>query len=81
MGPKTSSVELSDRLDSLVLHLAVLLHVLMLPDHARATRIGEFFGDPRDQTFAQLLVDLEESPHSRAVVLGELRERETRGES
>jgi hypothetical protein len=29
---------------------------------------------------AQLLIDLEESPHSRAVVLGELRVRETRGQ-
>ena len=51
-------------------HPAVLPHVLMLPHHQRASRIGEFFGDPRTQTFAQLLIDLEESPHSRAVVLG-----------
>ena len=57
------------------------LHVLMLPDHERARRIGEFYGDPRTQTFAQLLIDLEESPHARAVVLGELREEEMRGES
>jgi hypothetical protein len=28
-----------------------------------------------------LLIDLEESPHAHAVVLGELRERELRGES
>jgi hypothetical protein len=32
-------------------------------------------------SIAQLLIDLEESPHSRADVLGELRERELRGES
>ena len=82
MGPEDVERQLSDRLDSIgPASRAVLLHVLMLPDHARATRIGEFFGDPRTQTFAQLLVDLEESPHSRAVVLGELRERELRGES
>jgi hypothetical protein len=37
--------------------------------------------DPRTQTFADLLMDLEESPHARTVVLGELRERELRGES
>jgi hypothetical protein len=73
--------QLSDRLDAIgPASRAVLLHVLMLPDHARASRIGEFFGDPRTQTFAQLLIDVEESPHSRAVVLGELRERELRGE-
>jgi len=74
--------ELFDRLDAIgPAPRAVLLHVLMLPDHQRASRIGEFFGDPRTQTFAQLLIDLEESPHSRAIVLGELRERELRGES
>jgi hypothetical protein len=59
----------------------VLLHVLRLPEHERARRIGELYGDPRTQTFAKLLIDLEESPHSRAVVLGELRERELRDES
>ena len=73
---------LRDRLDAIgPAPRAVLLHVLMLPDHERARRIGEFYGDPRTQTFAQLLIDLEESPHARAVVLGELRERELRGES
>ena len=73
--------QLSDRLDAIgPASRAVLLHVLMLPDHSRAIRIGELFSDPRTQTFAQLLIDVEESPHSRAVVLGELRERELRGE-
>ena len=56
----------------------VLLKFLTLPDHERARRIGEWYGDPRTQTFAQLLIDLEESPHARAVVLGELRERQLR---
>ena len=59
----------------------MIQHVLLMPDHQRAARIGEFFGDPRTLTFAELLIDLEESPHTRAVVLGELRERELRGES
>jgi hypothetical protein len=36
----------------------VLLSVLKLPDHERAGRIGEFYGDPRTRTFAQLLIDL-----------------------
>jgi hypothetical protein len=51
---------------------AILLHVLKLPDLERVRSIGEFYGDPRTRTFAQLLVDLEESPHARAFVLGEL---------
>ena len=59
----------------------MLQHTLMLSDHERARRIGDLFSDLRTQTFAQLLIDLEESPHSRAVVLGVLRERELRGES
>ena len=59
----------------------MLLHVLMLLDRERAHRIGEFFSDPRTQTFGHLLIDLEESAHARAVVLRELRESELRGES
>ena len=41
---------------------------------------ASLYGDPRTQAFAELMIDLEESPHARAVVLGELRERELRGE-
>lgn len=59
---------------------AVLQHISMLPDHERASRIGDLFDDPKTQAFAQLLIDLEESSHSRAVDLGLLRERELRGE-
>jgi hypothetical protein len=51
---------------------AILLHVLKLPVLERVRSIGEFYGDPRTRTFAQLLVDIEESPHARAFVLGEL---------
>jgi hypothetical protein len=40
---------------------AMLLHVLMLPDHERARRIGEFFSGPATQTFGHLPIDLEES--------------------
>jgi hypothetical protein len=59
---------------------AILLHVLKLPDLERVRSIGEFYGDPRTRAFAQLLVDLEESPQARAFVLSELRERELREE-
>ena len=73
---------LRDRLDAIgPAPRAVLLRRLKLPDHDRARRIGELYGDPRTLAFAKLLIDLEESPHARAVVLGELRERELRGES
>jgi len=68
---------LRDRLDALgPAPRAELLHVLMLPDFDRARRIQLFYGNPKTRTFAELLIDLEESPHARGVVLGELRERE-----
>ena len=73
---------LRDRLDAIgPTSRAVLQHTLLLPDHERARRIGDLFSDPKTQAFAQLLIDVEESPHSRGVVLGVLRERELRGES
>jgi hypothetical protein len=69
-----------DRLDAIGPEArAILLHVLKQPDLERVRSIGEFYGDPRTRTLAQLLIDLEESPHARGVVLGELRERELRG--
>lgn len=55
-----------------------VLRVLMLPDYDRASRIGDFYADPRTKTFAELLMDLEESPGSRSVVLGLLQEEELR---
>ena len=71
---------LRDRLDALGPEArAVLVHVLRLPDLERVRSIGEFHGDPRTRAFAQLLVDLEQSPQTRADVLGYLREREPRG--
>jgi hypothetical protein len=32
----------------------------MLPDFGRAERIGEFWGNPKTRTFAELLIDCEE---------------------
>lgn len=55
---------------------AELLHVLMLPDFERADRIGEFWGNPRTRTFAELLIDCEEDRMLRAVLVGMLRETE-----
>ena len=57
---------LRDRLDAIGPEArAILLHVLKLPDLERVRSIGEFYADPRTQTFAQLLIDLEESPPAR----------------
>ena len=39
-------------------------------------RIGEFWGNPRTRTFAELLIDCEEDRMLRAVVVGILREAE-----
>lgn len=36
-------------------------------------RIGEFYGNPKTRTFAELLIDAEENPY-RAVVVGMSRE-------
>jgi hypothetical protein len=53
----------------------------MLPDYDRAWRIQLFNGNPKTRTLAELLIDPEESPHARGVVLVELRDRKLRRES
>ena len=50
----------------------------MLPDFDRARRIRLFYGNPKTRTFAELLIDCEESPNTRGVILGMLREDELR---
>jgi hypothetical protein len=68
---------LRQRLDALgPASRAELLHVLMLPDFERADRIGEFWGNPKTRTFAELLIDCEEDRVLRAVLVGMLREAE-----
>ena len=52
---------------------AELLRVLMLPDYERAGEIGAYWRS-ETKTFAELLIDCEESPHTRGVVIGMLRE-------
>ena len=55
---------------------AQLLHVLMLPEFERASRIGEFYSNSRTRRFAEMLIDIEEDRYARAVVVGILRESE-----
>ena len=54
---------------------AELFHVLRLPDFLRVDRIGEFWASPATKRFGELLIDIEEDPAVRAVVVGMLLER------
>jgi hypothetical protein len=75
MRPDELEHRLRERLDALgPAPRAELLHVLMLPDFDRADRIGEFWGNPKTPTFAELLIDCEEDRTLRAVLVGMLRE-------
>jgi len=75
--PTLSELEqlLRERLDAIPSAArAELLHVLTLPDFERADRIGEYWGNPKTRTFAELLIDCEEDRTLRAVLVGMLRE-------
>jgi hypothetical protein len=75
MRPDELERGLRERLDALgPAPRAELLHVLTLPDFDRADRIGEFWGNPKTRTFAELLIDCEEDRVFRAVLVGMLRE-------
>jgi len=47
-----------------------LVHLLRLPDYARADAIGAFWGHPETREFGELLIDCEEDQTLRAVVIG-----------
>jgi hypothetical protein len=75
VGPDELERRFRERLEALgPARRTELLHVLMLPDFERADRIGEFWGNPKTRTFAELLIDCEEDRTLRAVVVGMLRE-------
>jgi hypothetical protein len=66
---------LRERLDALgPAPRAELLHLLTLPDFDRAGRIGEYWGNPKTRTFAELLIDCKEDRVLRAALVGMLRE-------
>jgi hypothetical protein len=74
MRPDELERRLKERLDALgPAPGAELLHVLMLPDFERADRIGGFWEAQRRGP-SELLIDCEEDPTSRAVLVGMLRE-------
>jgi hypothetical protein len=52
---------------------AELLRVLTMSREKRARRIGALYQVPMLQTCAELLMDIEDDPSARAVVLAELR--------
>jgi hypothetical protein len=71
--------DLGERLDALgPAPRAELLRVLMLPDFDRAARIGEFYGNLKTRTLAELMIDAEQAPHLRAVLVEMLRGNERR---
>jgi hypothetical protein len=71
--------DLGERLDALGPGpRAELLRVLMLPDFDRAARIGEFYGNLKTRTLAELMIDAEQDPHLRAVLVEMLRGNERR---
>jgi hypothetical protein len=71
MRPDKLEHRLRARLDALgPAPRAELLHVLTLPDFDSADRIGEFWGNPKTRTFAELLIDCEEDRTLRAVLIG-----------
>jgi hypothetical protein len=79
MRPDELERRLRERLDALgPAPRAELLHVHMLPDFERVDRIGEFWGNPKTRTFAELLIDCEEDRMLRAVPVGMLQEMEQR---
>jgi hypothetical protein len=79
MRPDELERRLRERLDALgPAPRAEVLHVLMLSDFERADRIGEFWSYPESRAFAELLIDCEEDRTLRAVLVGMLREDETR---
>jgi hypothetical protein len=50
-----------------------------MPDCDRAYAIGTNYADKRSRTFAELLMDAEEDPGTRGLLIGMLREQELRG--
>jgi len=77
VGPLPAEEQLAEALAAYPPQVrSLMLEVLTLPDEERAKRIGQFYADPRSRSFAELLIDPEEDPATRAVLVGMLREME-----
>ena len=62
---------LRERLDALgPAPRAELLNVLTLPDFDRVGAIQSYWGNPNTRAFGELLIDAEEEPALRAVLVG-----------
>ena len=66
MRPDELERRLRERLDALgPAPRAELLHVLRMPDFERADRIGSYCGNPKTQTFAELLTTVRDRSSGR----------------
>jgi hypothetical protein len=48
----------------------------MLPDSDRVGAIGSYWGNPKTRTFGELLIDCEDDPTLRVLLVSMLRDRQ-----
>jgi hypothetical protein len=78
-GPRRYERDLKAKLDALGPRVrAELLDVLMMPDHDRARRIRRPVAGPAIADARGVLIDAEEQPATRGILVGMLREDDLR---